>query len=86
MKIRTTIRQAKLKPERADRHPTLPAGIWTSATGLAALVALSPGQPAERARTSERDRPLSDADFEFRGGSPTEVAACLHEPVPVSRH
>jgi hypothetical protein len=69
VEIRTTIRQAKLKPECADRHPTLPVGMWTSATGLAALVALSPRERAELASPSERDRPLSDDDFEFRGGA-----------------
>lgn len=73
MEIRTAVREAKLKPECADRYPTLPVGMWTSATGLAVLVALSPREPAERASPSERDRPLSAADFEFRGGSPTEV-------------
>jgi hypothetical protein len=69
MEMRSTVREAKLKPEHADRYPTLPVGMWTSATGLAALVALSPRERAELASPSERDRPLSDDDFEFRGGS-----------------
>jgi hypothetical protein len=69
METRTGVREAKLKPECAERYPTLPVGRWTSATGLAALVALSPRERAERASESERDRPLSDHDFEFRGGS-----------------
>src|SRR2546427_3049110 len=34
-----TVRQAKLKPECADRYPSLPARMWTSATYLAELVA-----------------------------------------------
>jgi hypothetical protein len=68
--MRTTVREAKLKAECADRYPTLPVGMWTSATGLAALVTLFPRERPEPSSESERDRPLSDADFEFRGGSP----------------
>ena len=64
MEARTGVREAKLRPEYADRYPTLPVGMWTSATGLAALVALSPRQRAERTSESQRDRPLSDHDFE----------------------
>jgi hypothetical protein len=69
MEVVATVRQAKLKPECADRYPTLPVRMWTSASCLAALVALSPGERPERASAPERDRPLSDDDFEFRGGS-----------------
>jgi hypothetical protein len=69
MEVVAAVRQAKLKPECADRYPTLPARMWTSANCLAALVASSPGQRPERTSPSERDRPLSDDDFEFRGGS-----------------
>jgi hypothetical protein len=61
-----TVRQAKLRPESAERYPTLPAGMWTSATCLAELVAFGRAQ----SETPERDRTLTEADFEFRGGIP----------------
>lgn len=67
MEVTPTVREAKLKPERADRYPTLPARMWTAATWMAALVA---SYPKERSNNSEDERPLSDTDFEFRGGSP----------------
>ncbi len=70
MGITTTVRQAKLRPECAERYPTLPARMWTSATCLADLVA-SYGQPRpERPRKPDQERTLSEADFEFRGGFP----------------
>ena len=65
MSITSTVRQAKLRPECAERYPTLPARMWTSATCLAELVssyrAALPGEPNERT--------LSETDFEFRGGA-----------------
>lgn len=66
MGVTTGVRQAKLRPECAERYPTLPARMWTSATCLAELVASSRG-----ARPEERDkkRALSETDFEFRGGA-----------------
>jgi hypothetical protein len=81
----TRVRQAKLKPECADRYPTLPVGMWTSALGLAALVALFPRERPEPSSESERDRPLSDQDFEFRGGLPTGGATGFPECPPMSR-
>jgi len=67
MNILTTVRQAKLRPECADRHPTLPACMWTSASCLAELVASSRGGPPAK---PDKERTLSEADFEFRGGRP----------------
>jgi hypothetical protein len=65
MALMATVRQAKLKPECAERYPTLPARMWTSAACLAELVAsyrgALPGRPG-------KERTLSEADFEFRGG------------------
>jgi hypothetical protein len=65
MGITTRVRQAKLRPECAERYPTLPARLWTSATCLAELVssyrAAQPGEP-------DKERALSQTDFEFRGG------------------
>jgi hypothetical protein len=65
MGITARVRQAKLRPECAERYPTLPCRMWTSATWLAELVASDRG-----ARPGEPDngRTLSETDFEFRGG------------------
>ena len=66
----STVRQAKLKPECAELYPTLPARMWTSAVWLAQLVgAYRRAQPQRPGRT-EKERTLSEADFEFRGGLP----------------
>jgi hypothetical protein len=71
-----TVREAKLKPEGAERYPTLPVRMWTSATWLAELVASYRGAaPAG----PEGERPLPDTDFEFRGGSSAGSAACLRQ-------
>jgi hypothetical protein len=67
VEVMTTVREAKLKPECADRYPTLPARMWTAATSMAALVA---SFQRERSENSEEERTLSETDFEFRGGSP----------------
>lgn len=64
----TEVRQAKLKPECAERYPTLPARMWTSATWLADLVASNQG---DRLEAPYAERTLSEADFEFRGGLPS---------------
>jgi hypothetical protein len=69
MGVTATVRQARLRPEGAERYPTLPVGMWTSATCLAGLVAPSPGarpEPEDQAQ----DRILSVADFQFQGGCP----------------
>jgi hypothetical protein len=69
VQVTTTVREAKLKPERAERYPTLPARMWTSATWMAALVASYwDGQP----EFPEDERVLPEDDFEFRGSSPAE--------------
>jgi hypothetical protein len=70
MGIMTTVRQAKLRPECAERYPTLPARMWTSATWLADLVASYRGTRPRPERRGEPDeeRTLSETDFEFRGG------------------
>ena len=65
MGITATVRQAKLKLECAERYPTLPVQMWTSATCLAGLVASSQGAGLG---TPDKERTLSEADFEFRGG------------------
>ncbi|MGH7527160.1 MAG: hypothetical protein ACREMX_10700 [Gemmatimonadales bacterium] len=63
------VRQAKLRPECADRYPTLPARMWTSAARLAELVTSYRQAPLRPEKTRKR-RTLPEADFEFRGGFP----------------
>jgi hypothetical protein len=70
----TEVRQAKLKPECAERYPTLPARMWTSATWLADLVASKRG---DRLEAPYAQRTLSEADFEFRGGPPRGLVGLL---------
>ena len=72
MGITATVRQAKLRPECADRYPTLPARMWTSAARLADLVASYRPAP-QRPEKTRKGRTLPEADFEFRGGFPPLV-------------
>ena len=73
MGITASVRQAQLRPECAERYPTLPARIWTSASYLAELVAYSRGTRSEWPGTSDQERTLLDADFDFRGGFPRRL-------------
>ena len=66
MSMTPTVRQAKLRPECAERYPTLPARMWTSATCLAELVS---SYRVARPREADKERTLSETDFEFRGGA-----------------
>jgi hypothetical protein len=68
--IGVTVRQAQLKPECADRYPTLPARMWTPAACLTELVA-SWGRA--RPGKTEKGRTLPESDFEFRGGFPRRL-------------
>ncbi len=72
MGANTTDRQARLKPERADRHPSLPVSVWTSAVRMAKLVASEPRLP-ESPATPTDGRSLSNADFDFRGGAKEDL-------------
>ena len=62
-----------LKAEHADRYPSIPVSMWTSAVRMAHLVASRPrgvssvGDPGGHRR-------LPNADFEFRGGAPGRVS------------
>lgn len=69
----STVRLAKLKPECADLYPTLPARMWTSAACLAQLVGTYRRERAQRSGKAEKERTLSETDFEFRGGFPQLV-------------
>ncbi len=66
MSITATVRQARLRPEGAGRYPTLPVRMWTSATWLAELVASYRAARSDRPGEPDRERTLSEADFEFR--------------------
>jgi len=65
-------RQARLRPEHADRHPSIPVSMWTSAVHMAELVASGPRAAGIRL-TGNILRRLSDEDFEFRGGNDRPV-------------
>jgi hypothetical protein len=73
MSMTPTVRQARLRPECAERYPTLPARMWTSATCLAELVSSYRGPPP---READKERTLSETDFEFRGSTPAVGAGC----------
>jgi hypothetical protein len=66
----STVRQAKLKPECAESYPTIPARMWTSAARLAQLVGAYRRARAQCPERTEKERTLSETDFEFRGGFP----------------
>jgi hypothetical protein len=70
MEIASTVRQARLRPEGADRYPTFPVRVWTSAACLTELVASSRGSRPERLDNRAQERTLSVAHFQFRGGFP----------------
>jgi hypothetical protein len=61
-----TGREARLKLAAANHYPTLPVSRWTNAGALAQLVAEFIRE--RRPREAVTDRPLLEADFEFRGG------------------
>lgn len=61
------LREARLRPEAADRVQWAPTGVWLPASTLAA-------QALEHAdEVDPRARPLGDDTFEFRGGRPEAV-------------
>ena len=69
MSITATVRQARLRPECAERYPTLPVRMWTSATSLAELVASYRVARSDQSGKPAGERTLSEADFEFREAS-----------------
>jgi hypothetical protein len=58
------LREARLRPEAADRVQWAPTGVWLPASTLAAQ-ALN-----QAAEVDPRARALGDDVFEFRGGRP----------------
>lgn len=69
MDPRVSVRQAMLRPECAERYPTLPAALWTSAARLADLVGSYRRARAQPAKRPGKERTLPEIEFEFRGGS-----------------
>ena len=63
------VREARVRPEFAHLNPMLVAGAWGSAADIAAQVAA-----VRLLQLSDtyvfHDRVLTDAHFEFRGGTP----------------
>ena len=61
-----SIREARLRPEGAERYPGVPVGVWVPAFRIAtetqARVGAAMGQSSQRL--------LADEVFEFRGGAP----------------
>ena len=65
------VREARLRPEFAHLYPMLKAGDWAPAAQVAERVAAT-----RLLQLSEtyvfHDRVLTDAHFEFRGGTPRQ--------------
>jgi hypothetical protein len=74
-------REARLKLVAADHYPTLPVSRWTSAGSLAQLVA--EWMKLECPEGPVNNRPLLEADFEFRGGEASLVGPQIVLPLPL---
>jgi hypothetical protein len=61
-----TPREARLKPEFADRYPPLEAGVWETAAEMGAKVLL--WQVQQQGTDALSSRILDERHFEFRGG------------------
>jgi hypothetical protein len=61
------IREARLRPEAADRIRWAPTGVWLPASTLAATALRQAGVAGEPDPSA---RALADDAFEFRGGRP----------------
>jgi hypothetical protein len=72
MGIIAAIRQARLRPECADRYPTIPVHRWTPASGLSELVNSCRQDRPESDGPATTGRMLPDYDFQFRGGLPRQ--------------
>jgi hypothetical protein len=67
--VNSTTREARLRPEFAERYPALKPGIWMPASDLGRqllLWHLAAGQAPQGERLMNEDH------FEFRGGLPRE--------------
>jgi hypothetical protein len=68
MDTTAAVRQGRLRPQCADRYPTLPAGMWTGAERLSELV--DSYRCPQRNQKTQVERILPEHDFQFRGGLP----------------
>jgi hypothetical protein len=64
--MESTAREARLKPEYAERYPQLEAGVWETAAEIGAKVLL--WQVQQQGTSALSSRILEERHFEFRGG------------------
>ena len=64
--MESTAREARLKPEYAERYPQLEAGVWETAAEIGAKVLL--WQVQQQGTAALASRILDERHFEFRGG------------------
>jgi hypothetical protein len=64
------VREARLRPEWADRYPGIPADVWHVAAQLVPIVLRHRLQG--RSSWEFAERILVDEHFEFRGGRPRD--------------
>jgi hypothetical protein len=71
-----SVREARLRPDHADRYPGIEPGVWFIAATLAEHLELRRSRGAESEPSGPRT--LSGEHFEFRGGEkPVGVYAVL---------
>ncbi len=71
------VREARLRPDHAERYPGIEPGIWFTAATLAEHLNIRRAREAGAEVPSDA-RPLSGEHFEFRGGErPVGVRAVL---------
>ncbi|HEY7613495.1 MAG TPA: hypothetical protein VH764_10910 [Gemmatimonadales bacterium] len=77
-----TAREARLRPEFAERYPELEAGVWETAAEIGAKVLL--WQVQQQGTAALASRILDERHFEFRGGwergSETELRTRASDP------
>jgi hypothetical protein len=61
------LRLARLRPQYAHLYPGVAAGVWEVAANVAERLQRRHAWSGER--TANGSRPMSDAHFEFRGGT-----------------
>ena len=72
-----SVREARLRPDHADRYPGIEPGVWFTAATLAEHLEARRARGGEVA-PAEGTRQLSGLHFEFRGGErPVGMVAVL---------
>ena len=64
--MESTAREARLRPEYAERYPQLEAGVWETAAEIGAKLLL--WQVQQQGTAALASRILDGHHFEFRGG------------------